>query len=269
MTKLTVSLAQLSVERSQPEKNLQKGEEMVAEAARRGSDIICFPEMWTTGFDWAANERIAPQQESTIERIADMARRHHIWINGSLLALNGQGKVANTSILFDADGNRAGVYRKSHLFSFIHEDRHMAPGESLCIVDTPWGRAGLAICYDLRFPELFRTYALKGVRLQLLPAAFPHPRLQHWKVLLRARAIENQVFLLAVNQVGTEDLGTGGVTTYFGHSAVIGPWGETIVEGSEDAGELLTAEINPGAIDRVRERMNVLQDRRPDLYELG
>lgn len=269
MAKLTVSLAQIKVERSQPEQNLRKGEALVAEAAGRGSDIICFPEMWTTGFDWAANERLAAQQDAVIERIAGMARRYHIWINGSLLALNHEGRVANTSILFDAEGNRAGVYRKTHLFSFIHEDMHMAAGESLCTVETPWGKAGLAICYDLRFPELFRTYALRGVRLQFLPAAFPHPRLQHWKVLVRARAIENQVFMIAVNQVGTESIGTGGITTYFGNSAVIGPWGETIIEGSEEREELLTAVINPDAVDRVREKMNVLQDRRPMLYGLG
>jgi predicted amidohydrolase len=254
MTKLTVSLAQIKVERSKPDVNLAKGEDMIAEAANRGSDIICFPEMWTTGFDWTENKRIAGQQSATIKRIAEMARHYNIWINGSLLALNEAGKVANTSILFDSGGNIAGIYRKTHLFSFIHEERHMAEGEALCTVDTPWGRAGLAICYDLRFPELFRTYALRGVRMQFLPAAFPHPRLPHWQVLLRARAIENQVFLLAVNQVGTENLIKGRGTTYFGNSAVIGPWGETLIEGSETDEELLTASIDLDEVDRTREK---------------
>jgi omega-amidase len=269
MTKLTVSLAQIKVMRSRPEENLKKGEAMVAEAAGRGSDIICFPELWTTGFDWDENARIAAQQGSTIDRIAEMARHYHIWINGSLLALDQKGRVANTSILFDAEGRQAGIYRKTHLFSFMHEDKHMAEGESLCTVDTPWGKAGFSICYDIRFPELFRTYALKGVKVQFLPMAFPHPRLQHWKVLVRARAIENQMFMLGVNQVGTEDFGPEGTSTYFGNSVIIGPWGETVAEAGEIEETLLTATIDVDMVDQVRTRMRVLQDRRPDLYELG
>lgn len=268
MKKLNVSLAQIKVVRSRPEENLEKGEALIAEAAGRGSDVICFPEMWTTGFDWIANERIAADQDKTIGRIAGLAKKFHIWINGSLLSLDEKGRISNTSILFNAEGKQAGIYRKTHLFSLMHEDKHMAQGESLCIVDTPWGKAGLSICYDIRFPELFRTYALKGVKIQFLPMAFPHPRLPHWKVLVRARAIENQVFMLGVNQVGEEDFGHGGIATYFGNSVIIGPWGETIIEAGEKEEELLTATIDIDAVDRVRSKMHVLQDRRPDLYEL-
>jgi len=269
MTGLTVSLAQIKVARSNPEENLIKGESLIVEAARRGSDLICFPEMWTTGFDWAANQRIAAQQERTIDRIAEMALRYHIWINGSLLALDSSGKVANTSILFDAQGRQAGIYRKTHLFSFMHEDEHMAAGDSLCVVDTPWGKAGLSICYDIRFPELFRTCALKGAKVQFLPMAFPYPRLPHWKVLVRARAIENQMFVLGVNQVGPEDFGTDGVVTYFGNSVIIDPWGETVIEAGESEEELLTATIDIDMVDQIRAKMHILQDRRPDLYELS
>ena len=202
MAKLIVSLAQMQVARAWPEENLRKAEAFIAEAARRGSGLVCFPEMWTTGFDWAVNQRIAPQQDEVIERVAAMARHYSIWINGSMLALNKEAKVANTSILFDSEGNRAGIYRKTHLFSLMHENEHMAPGNALCTVQTPWGLAGLSICYDIRFPELFRTYALKGVKIQFSPMAFPYPRLPHWKILVRARAIENQMFMLGANQVG-------------------------------------------------------------------
>lgn len=266
--KITVSLAQIAVSRSNVEDNLSRGEKLIAEAAGRGSHIICFPEMWTTGFDWDENKRLAPQQESTMRRIAAMARRHHIWINGSILALDENGRAANTSILFDDAGETRGTYRKTHLFSFMHEDRHMAAGQSLCTVDAPWGRTGLSICYDIRFPELFRSYALKGVKVQLLPVAFPYPRLPHWKVLVRARAIENQMFLLGVNQVGPEDFAKDGKITYFGSSVIIDPWGETIIEAGEEDEELLTATIDVGLVDEIRNKMRVLQDRRPDLYEL-
>lgn len=266
---LTISLAQISVARSQPEANLIKGEALVAEAARRGSDMICFPEMWTTGFDWAQNERMAAQHEQVICRVADMARRHGIWISGSMLSLNEQGRVSNTHIMFDDKGARAGVYRKTHLFTLFHEDKHMAPGNALCTVETPWGLAGLSVCYDIRFPELFRTYALKGVKLMLSPMAFPHPRLAHWKILVRARAIENQMFMIGVNQVGSENFGADGEAVYFGDSVIIDPWGGTVAEAGEGREMLVTATIDVDKADQVRQRMMVLRDRRPDLYELG
>lgn len=267
--KLTVSIAQMDVSISAPEENLEKGEVLTAEAAKRGSGLICFPEMWTTGFNWAVNKRIAPEHEKIIDRIAGMAKRYHIWINGSTLALNEEGRISNTSILFNPEGLPAGIYRKTHLFSFMHEDEHMAAGRSLCVADTPWGPTGLSICYDIRFPELFRTYALKGAKIVLSPMAFPYPRLQHWKILVRARAIENQMYMIGTNQVGSEDFGPDGVATYFGSSVIIDPWGETILEAGETEESLLTATIDLDRVDEIRAKMRVLKDRRPDLYDLG
>ena len=262
-------MAQMAVVNSNPGENIRKAEGFVAEARRRSSDMICFPEMWTTGFNWANNKNIAAGQAKTIELVAGMAKRHSIWINGSMLAMNEKGKPANTSILFDPEGARAGIYRKAHLFTVIHEDDHMAAGDSLSIVDTPWGKIGLTVCYDIRFPELFRTYALKGVKIILSPMAFPSARIQHWKVLVRARAIENQLFMIGTNQVGSEDLGKDGKITYAGDSVIIDPWGETVIGGSETKEELLTATIDVDKADEIRDKMKVLRDRRPDLYELG
>lgn len=266
--KMTISLVQMDVITSQPEKNLEKGEKWIKEAARRGSDIVCFPEMWTTGFNWEVNKKIAPKHEEIMNKVAALARKYGIWINGSMLTLNEEEKTTNTSILFDSKGLIAGYYRKTHLFSMLHEDDHMAPGDSLCIVDSPWGNIGLAVCYDIRFPELFRTYALKGAKMILSPMAFPYPRIDHWKVLARARAIENQLFMIGTNQVGTEDFGPDGEVTYFGDSVIIDPWGKTVIEGSETEEMLLTADIDLGEVDRIRGCMTVLEDRRPDLYEL-
>ena len=267
--KLKVSVAQMDVATSDPAENLRKGEIRIAEAAERESDLICFPEMWTTGFNWAKNELIATKQDEIIGRIAEMAKHYNIWINGSMLALNDQGRVANTSILFDSGGKIAGIYRKTHLFSLLNEDKHMAAGDSLCTVDTPWGLVGLSICYDLRFPELFRTYALQGVKMVLSPMAFPYPRLAHWKVLVRARAIENQMFMVGTNQVGSENFEKEGTLTYFGDSVIIDPWGETVLEASETEEELLTASIDMQKVDEIRNKMQVLKDRRPDLYQLN
>lgn len=266
---LTLSIAQMSVAVSQPEENLKKAEIWIEEAARRGSHVICFPEMWTTGFHWENNERMASAHSAVIDRVAAMAKRYGIWINGSMLALNAAGKVANTSFLFDADGRTAGIYRKTHLFTLLHEEAHMAPGEHLSVVDTPWGRTGLAVCYDIRFPELFRTYALKGAEIVFCPMAFPYPRLEHWKILVRARAIENQMYVAGINQVGSEDYGPDGVVTYFGDSVIVDPWGRTVVEAGETDEMLLTATIQMDQVKEVRTKMTVLKDRRPELYELG
>ncbi|MBN1289095.1 MAG: carbon-nitrogen family hydrolase [Actinobacteria bacterium] len=267
--KMTVSVVQMDVVASNPEENLRKGTKWIEKAAERGSDIVCFPEMWTTGFNWEINRSIAGGQEDIINRISGLARKHSIWINGSMLVLNENGRVSNTSILFDSKGLIAGVYRKVHLFSLLHEQDHEEAGNSLCMVDTPWGLVGLSVCYDIRFPELFRTYALKGAGVILSPMAFPHPRIEHWKVLVRARAIENQMYIIGPNQVGTEDFGPDGSVTYFGDSVIIDPWGRTVIEGSETEEQLLTAEIDIGLVGATRDSMKVLQDRRPDLYELS
>jgi len=136
------------------------------------------------------------------------------------------------------------------------------------MVDTPWGPVGLSICYDIRFPELFRTYALQGARMALSPIAFPHPRLDHWRILVRARAIENQMFLVGVNRVGSEDFGSDGTVTFFGNSVIIDPWGRTVVEAGETEETLLTASIDLQQAEEVRSRMRVLGDRRPELYRL-
>lgn len=266
---ITVSVVQMDVATSKPEENLEKGESYIAEAARRGSDLVCFPEMWTTGFNWANNRRMAREHKKVIDRVAGMAKQYGIWINGSMLTPAGEGDVSNTSILFDPEGGRAGTYSKAHLFSMLHEDEHVEAGNSLCVVDTPWGRTGLTVCYDIRFPELFRTYALMDAKIILSPMAFPYPRVQHWKVLVRARAIENQLFMVGPNQVGSEDFGPDGTVTYFGDSVVIDPWGQTVIEASETGEMLLTTRMDVGMVDEVRGKMNVLGDRRPDLYELG
>jgi predicted amidohydrolase len=131
------------------------------------------------------------------------------------------------------------------------------------MIGTAWGMVGLAICYDLRFPELFRAYALAGTHTVIIPAEWPNPRMAHWQTLLRARAIENQMFIIACNRVGQS-----GNTTFFGRSCIIDPWGETIVEAGEQA-ILLTADIDIDVVDTVRKKIPVFADRRPDLYEMG
>lgn len=260
---LTISLAQIDIELGDPAANLNKAERWTAEAARRGSDLIVFPEMWTTGCDWPNIKELAAQQDDIIDAVVALAKKHHIWINGSMVALDENAEPANTSILFDPQGQQAGLYRKIHLFGLMNEDQYLAPGQQLTTVETAWGQSGLAICYDLRFAEMFRTYALKGVSMVYLPAEWPQPRLAHWHTLLRARAIENQMYMVATNRVGND-----GTYEFFGHSAIIDPWGNAVVEGGEQE-ILLTATIDTEAVAAVRQKIPVFKDRRPELYQLG
>jgi omega-amidase len=260
--RLTISLAQMDLVLGDPAANLQKAEDWTAEAARRGSDLIIFPEMWTTGCDWPRIKELSTQQDEVIDTVGNLAKKYGIWLNGSMLALDENRQPTNTSILFDPQGQQAGVYRKIHLFGVMNEDEHLAAGQHLTTVETLWGQSGLAICYDLRFAEMFRTYALSGVNMVYLPAEWPHPRLAHWRTLLRARAIENQMFMVGVNRVGND-----GTYSFFGHSAIIDPWGNAVVEGGESE-ILLTATVETDMVAEVRQKIPVFKDRRPELYKL-
>ncbi|NCC53293.1 MAG: carbon-nitrogen family hydrolase [Spartobacteria bacterium] len=264
---LKVALIQMAVQRSDPRANLDKVSACIQQAAEAGCGMACLPEMWTTGFNWEKNRTLAARQDFVLEALSALAHRYRIWINGSMPLPGVNGGVRNTSVLFNDQGRQAARYSKTHLFSLMHEEQHVQAGDRLAVVDTPWGRLGLTICYDIRFPELFRTYALLGVECILSPMAFPNPRLEHCKVLVRARAIENQLYMVGVNQVGSEDFGPDGAVTYFGHSCVIGPWGETLTEADDTSETMLTATLDFEEVRHIRARMTVLQDRRPDLYQ--
>ncbi len=259
--KLKVSLGQMDVKLGQPEKNLATVESMTAEAAERGSDLILFPELWSTGYDLEnASQYATAIDQGIFANTADLARKNGLSILGSCLSLKEEGQFGNTAVYFDDKGRQLGAYTKIHLFRLMAEDQYLSPGGQLTVVDTAWGRLGLAICYDLRFPEIFRAYALAGAKIVLLPAQWPYPRLLHWQTLLRARAIENQMVIIACNRVGVT-----GDTTFCGHSTIIDPWGEIIVEG-DDSPDLLTGTVDLDRVDEVRVKIPILSDRRPDAY---
>ncbi|MEM7331838.1 MAG: carbon-nitrogen family hydrolase [Chloroflexota bacterium] len=259
--KLTISLGQIDIKLGDPKTNFAKVKEMSEEAARRGSDIVIFPELWSTGYDLEnAVKHATPTDEGIFAETAVLAKENNISILGSCLSLKGEGAFGNTAILHDKQGTAVAEYSKVHLFRLMDEDQYLASGDQLTLVETEWGMGGLGICYDLRFPEMFRRYALSGARMVMLPAEWPHPRLKHWQTLLKARAIENQMFIIACNRVG-ETKGT----SFFGHSCIIDPWGETVIEAGETE-VLLTATIDTAVVDEVRQRIPVFEDRREDLY---
>jgi omega-amidase len=266
--KVNISLAQLSTESKNLKKNLVKSREYAQKAKERSSDILIFPEMWLTCLNNEYNNKHSQNFIEMMESVECLAKEYSIWIGGSLPSLNENNHLTNAFMLFSPEGSLASIYRKVHLFSTFREDRQMSAGKELTTFNCPFGKCGFAICYDLRFPELFRSYALQGVKAIFLVAAFPRPRLEHWKTLIRARAIENQLYMICVNRVGSEEFPEIGKQTFFGSSMIVNPWGDYVILGSQTEEMLLTAEIDLAMVDTIRNDINIFKDRKPDVYKL-
>lgn len=261
--KITISLAQMDLDLGRPEANYGRVRTLAQEAGRRGSQLFVLPELWSTGYDLERTATYAvPLDRGGFGVMAELAARHKMAVFGSCLSVLGPGRFGNTAPLVGPGGDVLGVYSKIHLFRLMQEEQFLVPGERPVMANCPWGKTGLTICYDLRFPELFRSYALAGAKLIVLCAEWPNPRLEHWRTLLRARAIENQLYVAACNRVGAS-----GSTSFFGHSCVIDPWGEVVLEGGDDEA-LLSAEIDLDQVERVRAKIPVFADRRPDSYSV-
>jgi predicted amidohydrolase len=260
MAKLKVSLGQMNIALGDVRKNTNTAEEMITEAGRRGSHLIVLPELWSTGYALDNAKELGSQLNVGIfAQAASLATQHKVSVVGSMLEKRGL-EVTNSATFFAPNGRLMGVYRKVHLFRLMEEDRWLQPGSAPLIMDLPWGTTGVAICYDLRFPELFRRYAVQGAKVIVLPAEWPVERIDHWRTLLQARAIENQCYMIATNAAGPT-----GNTNFGGHSMIVDPWGKIVMEVGEQP-TLATAEIDIDYVDVIRNRIPVLEDRRPDVY---
>ncbi|MEZ0064057.1 putative amidohydrolase [Streptacidiphilus sp. MAP12-20] len=255
---MRASLVQIDVNEreSAPERRARIGELV---RSLRGSDLVVLPELWPLGGfayeSWQAGAE--PLDGPTADVMSAAARDAGVWLHaGSIVERDPDGPLCNTSLLFAPDGELHAVYRKIHRFGFDSgEAALMAAGEELCVVDTPFGRMGLATCYDLRFPELFRAMLDRGAELFVVPAAWPARRTAHWSLLARARAVEEQALVFACNNAGTH----GGVEQA-GRSVVVDPWGDVLGEAGTGE-EVLTVEFAPAVVARTREEFPVLRDR--------
>jgi len=221
-------------------------------------DMLMLPELWQAGaFDIdGAREHAEAIDGPIVLALGAVAAEHSIWLHGgSICELANDGQHYNTSLLFAPDGRLVVTYRKIHLFGFEGgETTLMSSGEELVVVDTPLGPTGLATCYDLRFPEFFRALQEGGATAVLLTSGWPTPRIEHWEVLTRARAIENQTWFLACNEVGSQpgiELG--------GRSVAIDPKGAVVGQAGTDE-EVLIVEVDPDASVAWREQFPVLKD---------
>jgi predicted amidohydrolase len=222
------------------------------------ADLILLPEIWPCGF--FAFDRYAADSEAldgpTVSAFRRKAaeRRCHL-VMGSLVERDAGG-LFNTTVFIGPDGGLVARYRKIHLFGYqSHETRILTPGREPVVADTPWGRAGFATCYDLRFPELFRRLVDRGAEFFIIPSAWPLARIEAWRLFNRARAHENLAFLVSCNCAG-ENAGT----RYGGHSMVVDPWGRVLAEGGE-GGEIVGAEIDIREAGQARSEFPALADR--------
>jgi predicted amidohydrolase len=264
-----IALAQLAIEAGAVETNRERAEAAIAEAADHGADLVALPEIFNVGyFAFDTYQRAAePVEGPTLTRIADAARQHDVGVlAGSIVEDLAETEsvetpadegLANTSVLFDRAGERLAVYRKHHLFGYQSaEAQLLVQGETLGIAEFGGATVGMTTCYDLRFPELYREIAEAGANLVLVPSAWPYPRVEHWKLLPRARAVENQLFVATIN--GSGDFQDASL---LGRSMVYDPWGTTLA-GTGDDPDLVVTDVELDRVEAVREEFPAWHDRR-------
>jgi len=270
---LKVAAVQLS-SGSKVTSNVDQAELLVSEAADQGAQYVQLPEYFNflgpfSGFEGAAEAVPGP----TTSRMAELAKSRALTLHlGSLLERSREpGKFYNTSVVIDANGEIVATYRKIHLFdvnvpeAIVHRESDViAPGEEIVVANFGAFVLGLSICFDVRFPELYRKLALAGADVIAIPAAFNAiTGRAHWDLLVRSRSIENHSFVVAAAQVGTT---TEGISTY-GHSLIVDPWGEVLAESTTDKPEVVTATLDLSEVARRRAQIAVMDFRRPDVYE--
>ncbi|MBK3644264.1 carbon-nitrogen family hydrolase [Streptomyces sp. NPDC085900] len=255
---MRASLIQIAVEEGESvEARRGRVASLVREQA--GADLVVLPELWTTGA-FAYEEfgtEAEPLEGPTYEAMAKAASDAGVWLHaGSIPERDPDGPLYNTSLLFSPSGDLAAAYRKIHRFGFDKgEAVLMGAGSELVTVRLPGTTLGVATCYDLRFPELFRALVDAGAETLVVPAGWPERRRDHWTLLARARAVENQAFVLACGTAGTH----AGVPQA-GHSIVVDPWGQVLAEAGADE-EILTVDFDPAKVATTREQFPALKDR--------
>jgi len=272
--KLKVATVQMTTDDRDTARVVDKVLGMIDEAGAQGADLIVLPEVWT-GLGYADAfpfEAMAePIPGPTTDKLSARARRHGAMIVGSMYERAADGRHFNTAPFIDRDGSILGCYRKTHLFDAqnrtdippgMMESKKVSAGDELPVYDTHAGKIGVFVCSDLRFPEIARVEALKGAQILVCCSAFLSPRLDHWEFFLRARACENQVFVVASGQYAQEPASGVG---FVGRSCVVDPWG-VIVAMAPDRECVTVTTIDLAQIDEVKYRYPLMLQRRPSMY---
>jgi deaminated glutathione amidase len=267
-----VACVQLNASESKAD-NIERAGLLVARAAATGADLIVLPEKWN-GIgppDFLRANAESLDDGETVDAMRSWARDHKVTIVGGSIAerREGRDKLSNTSIVFDPDGEIAAVYRKIHMFDvevggqLYRESESEEPGEEASrVIDVEGWKLGMTVCYDLRFPELYRILAVEGAEIITVPAAFTlFTGKDHWELLLRARAVENQCYIVAPNQWGTHRDGKAS----YGRSMIVDPWGVVLAQAPDEDG-IIVAELERARMDGIRRALPSLANRQPAAY---
>jgi len=260
---MKVAVCQMNVVQGDQKRNRITAERMILEAAENDAKVVILPEMWTSGYDF---NNLDKHKEiiggSTYQFLSSKAKNHNIWIIGGSFPVEFPEGIKNTSFTFDPNGDLQNIYNKVHLIGLMNEDEYLVPGSECTLFNFNEHLAAVEICYDIRFPELTRTYAISGAKILFVPAEWPVQREEHWKTLLQARAIENQMFVIGANIVGNNDN-----DIFNGKSMIIDPRGQIIAEaGSKPV--VLYGNINLSLVKSTREAMPIFKDRMPSVYKI-
>lgn len=251
-------------------KSMETARTAVLEAARNGAQVVSLPEMWNCPYSNDYFREYAESEDGeTVHFLSELAAEADVYLIGGSIPELDDGRVYNTSFSFDRKGKIIGKHRKVHLFDidvkggirFMESDT-LTAGEEMTVIDTEYGRIGVAICYDVRFPEWFRKMTLAGAKLIVLPAAFnltTGPA--HWDLTMRARALDNQVYFAANSPARDME----GPYQAYGNSCIASPWGEFIAHGDENEC-IIYGDIDSDYVDSIREQLPLLKHRRPELY---
>ncbi len=255
----TAGIVQFDVAKGNLNKNIKMAFKGLEKLSGDGVSLAVLPEMFSCGFDNDNLKIHAQESDKVVEKLSGFAKQHRMIIAGSLPE-NESGNIFNTMVLIDRDGSIAASYRKTHLFKLTDEHHYYTPGDAITLADTSLGKIGMMICYDLRFPELCRQLAREGAFMVIVAAQWPTPRKEHWEVLNRARAIENQIFIVCTNRTGSDkDL------DFPGCSMVIDPTGNILAHAGSNK-NAIAAPVDRAVMETAREQIPCMTDRRADLY---
>ena len=258
---MKISIVQMAVEYENIEKNYLNFKKLIDKAK---GDVIVFPETWTTGFFPKENCQLYAdlEGENLKKYVSRISKEKNInIIAGSIINKKTDNEIFNTSFIFNREGENIASYSKTHLFSPMDEDKYFKKGSEIVTFLLDGILCGIIICYDIRFLELPRILALKGIKILFVVAQWPIERIEHWKLLNRVRAIENQIFVVGDNACGIKDN-----IKFGGNSIVVDPWGKVLCQLGENE-EVLTVDLNLQELKEIREKINIYNDRRIELYK--
>ena len=255
---MRVAIGQMDVKLVDKKINIEKVKDLIHKATEKNAELICLPELFTTGFNKENIVELAePIPGETTEKMGELAMENNMFVAGSILEKDG-GNIFNTAVLVAPEG-LVGKYRKVH--PFLEEANHITGGSEYNVFNTKVGKIGLLVCYDAVFPEASRLLSLQGAQVILLPSNWMNPFLEQWRLATSARALDNQVWLVATNRIGSDE-----TYTYFGRSRVVSPYGNAVVECGEGE-EVVVVEADSGKSIEFKGIVNFLRDRKPQTYQ--